>query len=77
MKEIRLYCCDVCGTNYNDKATAQKCEKNHKLPVNLKPTKWQPKGVQANGYPKVVTVKFADGSRARYDYAGRVYNENN
>lgn len=31
MKEKKLYTCELCHTNYEEKETALKCEKNHKL----------------------------------------------
>ena len=30
MKDITLWKCDICGTEYRDKKQCQKCESNHK-----------------------------------------------
>ena len=35
MKEVKHYICEICGTEYNDKAKAQGCEKGHKKPIEI------------------------------------------
>ena len=72
MKEIKLYCCEICGTNYNNKKMADTCEKNHKIPLKAKGCKWKPKSVENDGYPLEVLVEFADGSKVIYRKGGRI-----
>ena len=40
MKEQKLYVCDYCGTQYKEKAECKKCEEGHKLPVEIKDSKY-------------------------------------
>lgn len=61
MKELKLYCCEICGTNYNNKAEAQACEKNHKAPVKYTPMNWKPKIFIDSGYPLAIIAEFSDG----------------
>lgn len=72
MKEYKIYCCEICGTNYNNKASAQACEKNHKAPVKYTPTKWKPKTVIDSGYPLAIIAEFSDGQKFVYTKGGAI-----
>lgn len=66
MKQIVLYTCEHCGYQYANKLDAQKCEKNHKIPVGVKNAKYTCIGVDETGYPIRVTIVFSDGSERCY-----------
>ena len=59
MKEKKLYTCEICHTDYAEKETAVKCEKNHKflekatIVGNYKPMATHPSGI-----PYKIRVKF-------------------
>lgn len=35
MRKIEHYICEICGTEYRDRLSAEKCEKCHKRPVAI------------------------------------------
>ena len=70
MRELKLYCCEFCGTNYRDKESAKACEKNHKVPQKYMPTKWKPKNVEIGGYPLEIIAEFPDGKKIVYAIRG-------
>ena len=35
MKELKLYACEHCGTQYKNKAEAEKCETSHKTKLKI------------------------------------------
>ena len=70
MRELKLYCCEFCGTNYRDKESAKTCEKNHKMPRKYTPTKWKPRSVEASGYPLEIIAEFSNGEKVKYEKRG-------
>lgn len=72
MKELKLYCCEICGTNYNNKAGAKECEQNNKSPVEYTPTSWKPKNVIDSGYPLAIIAEFSDGRKVIYKKGGYI-----
>lgn len=66
MKEVKHYICEICGTEYNDKTKAQKCEKGHKKPAKIINARYLPITNNALGIPNVIEVEFADGSKFEY-----------
>lgn len=69
-KEIRFYCCEICGTRYSHRVDAECCEKNHKIVKEVsKPT--YDKDDKKNEYPDSVLVTFTDNTEARYYRKGR------
>ncbi len=66
MKQISLYQCEICGTQYKSKTDAQTCEKNHKKLIDLEALKYVPYKNDKSGYPITITVKFEDGKFITY-----------
>lgn len=62
MTEKKLYTCDICHTDYNNKADAQKCEKEHCVSTMMKDFRYQ----AHSKYPHKVEVKFTDGTTRWY-----------
>lgn len=57
MKAKTLYTCEICLTDYAEKADAIKCEREHKKYECVKDFRYQ----AHSPYPTKVEVKFADG----------------
>ncbi len=69
-KEIKFYCCEICGARYSNRADAEYCEKNHKIVKDvLKPM--YDKDDKKNEYPDSVLVRFTDNTETRYYRKGR------
>lgn len=66
MKQIALYVCEHCGTQYAEKADAQKCEKNHKQPKEVGGCRYLSIKIDASGYPSTINIMFEDGSMRQY-----------
>ena len=65
MKEVKHYKCEVCGTLYANEKECDACEKQHRMPVEIKSAKHLPKKVSAK-YPTQINIKFDDGSTRTY-----------
>lgn len=61
-----LHGCEHCGTQYSDKAEAQRCEKNHKKPKEIRKCRYPAIGNDASGYPSTIIVTFEDGSECQF-----------
>ena len=66
MKTVNLYKCEICGTEYNEKAKCLKCEKNHKRKGEIVKMRYQSVNFDETGYPDKITVKFEDGVEKIY-----------
>lgn len=66
MKEVKHYICEICGTEYNDKAKAQRCEKGHCKPIEIVKSRYLKIANNMKGYPLEITVKMADGTEQKY-----------
>lgn len=66
MKEIKLYQCSICGTQYAERRTCMECEGSHK--TKLKICRAQHIAFKNNrkGWPVLLFVQDADGSTAEY-----------
>lgn len=59
MKEKTLYTCQICNTDYSEKADALDCEKNHKVIDNAVIVGvYMPKFLAGDGVPIKLRVKF-------------------
>lgn len=59
MTEKKLYTCDICHTDYNDKERARQCEKNHKLLEKATIVgEYKPDSMMPTGVPYKIRVKF-------------------
>lgn len=66
MREIRLYKCEICGTDYADKSMALACEKFHTKPVSVDPCKYIPYTNTKKPYPETIMVSFENGKKVKY-----------
>lgn len=66
MKEIKLYTCEICNTNYSDKNKCKECEKNHKMPVKIEKCKYLSYKSNVTGLPTKITVMFDNGESKTY-----------
>ena len=66
MKKIERYVCEICKTEYADEAQAQKCERTHKLPLEIVSQRHRPITDDQSGYPQTITVKMGDGRVITY-----------
>lgn len=65
MRKVEHYICEICGTEYKDKAMCQKCEKAHKQVLSIKGTRYLPVTQDATGLPSVITIEYADGKQTK------------
>lgn len=66
MKEIKHYVCEVCGTEYNEKLKAQKCEKGHKKPIRMSDCRYLSIKDNEKGYPISIKIVMEDGTEQIY-----------
>ena len=70
MKEITLYKCDICGTEYKSANDAEACEKYHIKPINDSPFAsaiYKPyRARSCEPYPYKIAVKMEDGKTLIY-----------
>ena len=67
MKEIKLYQCEVCGTEYTDKKQAEECEENHVETLEIVKCKFVKRALMHDGFPASITVKSDDGREMTYN----------
>ena len=60
MKELKLYQCEHCHTQYAKEADALKCEEYHKIPKKVKIGRCHPFTMNDSSYPLQVIVTFDD-----------------
>lgn len=66
MKEINLYQCEICGTQYASSKAAQDCEKSHKTIESIESAKYRSLKSNPDGYPDKITVVFSDNKQVTY-----------
>lgn len=68
MKEIKLYVCETCGTQYSEKKKCDECEKLHesKIPKKIIKAKYLPIAQDRTGHPINITIEFNDGTKVEY-----------
>ena len=66
MKELKLYQCEVCGTQYADKLKAKECEKYHVRDLEI--TDFQYRGMNENTdkFPVKIWVQSKSGEKRMY-----------
>ena len=62
MKEVTLYECEVCGSQYSSSKMAKECEKIHKTIQEIGSVKYR----SMDGYPNEITVVFSGNKRVTY-----------
>lgn len=67
MKEIRLYVCSVCHTQYADADVCEACEKNHKTKLKIIDKIYRPFRDDATGLPiKIIIEDSQTGKKFVY-----------
>lgn len=66
MKEVKHYICELCGTEYKDKESAQRCEKCHKKPIAIIRQRYVSQSQNGAGYPVTLEVQMSDGTFHTY-----------
>lgn len=66
MKQVNLFVCEYCNTQYKDKDRAIECEKHHKRIKKIVSAKYRSINSCADGIPDYVTVEFEDGKQVKY-----------
>lgn len=66
MKTVQKYRCEMCNTEYADKAVATSCEKNHKIPQSIASARYLSQAQDGRGYPVTISVLMSDGSTVVY-----------
>lgn len=70
MRKIEHYICEICGTEYMDRLSAEKCEKFHKKPVAIIKSRYvsqyQNGAGYPVGYPVTIEVQMSDGTFKTY-----------
>lgn len=62
MKELKLFVCDSCGTQYKDRDNAKQCEKSHNFANRIVNSTYH-----ANAdYPDRIEVHFTNGKKIWY-----------
>ena len=70
MKSKTLYTCEICNTDYSDKAKAKECEKGHQT-YEVIENRYH--GINMGGeYPYVIVVEFKDGTKRMYKKRGSI-----
>lgn len=66
MVEEKIFRCELCSATYKTADEAEACENNHKKYDEIIQVKYTPIGVDIDGKPKNIFVKFTDGSMQWY-----------
>ena len=66
MKELKLFVCEVCGTNYKDKEACLECERSHIKPKKIVGARYIPLKDNKAGYPMSIDIEFEDGVVKRF-----------
>ena len=66
MKEKVLYTCEVCRTDYANKAEAKRCEESHEKKLKIVDSRYLARAQTLIGFPITITVQSEDGIRVTY-----------
>jgi len=66
LRELKLYQCEICGTQYADKINAKTCEESHKIPKKILGCKYLSYKQNQLGYPQKISIVFEDGKVVEY-----------
>lgn len=66
MKELKLYQCEICGTQYSDKLKAEECEKHHATGLEVVNGIYLNMKECADKFPVKIWVKSKDGEERMY-----------
>jgi len=66
MKEIKVFACEFCNTEYKEKREAIECEQHHKKIKSVTACDYSSKDLGENGYPESILVEFDNGAGIRF-----------
>ena len=66
MKEVKLYQCEVCGTQYIDKENAKKCEKFHAKDLEIDRLYHRGMNETTDNFPVKILIKAKNGKTRLY-----------
>lgn len=66
MKKVEHYICELCGTEYNDKSKAMRCEKGHREPKEIVKSRYNAIIDNLKGYPIAIDIKMSDNNVITY-----------
>lgn len=66
MKEIKLYQCEYCNTQYKNRSECESCEDNHIVPVKIVSAGYHASRLKRN-YPDAIIVEMDDGNKIMYE----------
>lgn len=66
MKELKLFQCEICGTQYASRIFAENCEESHKVPMKISGCKYLSQKQNQSGYPQKISIIFDDGKTIDY-----------
>lgn len=66
MKKLELYQCEICGTQYNEKAKAVNCENSHLVDIKITNMVFIPISMDASGFPIKIEITAPNGEKAVY-----------
>ena len=66
MKELKLFVCEICGTQYKEKRKCQECESSHKEPKSIVSSHYLSYQNNKSGYPNIIQVEFSKGEVISY-----------
>lgn len=66
MKELKLYQCEVCGTQYADKDKAKQCEQYHARGLEIDGWSYRGMNETTEKFPVKIWVKSKSGEERMY-----------
>lgn len=66
MKELKLFVCETCGTQYADKNACTSCEAAHKKPTGIVECAYKSNGILPDGFPLKIRIDFGSGKSLWY-----------
>ena len=66
MKEKKLYICEICGVEYNEKTKAERCEAGHIKPKKIVDAKYYGYGADSSGFPCKVIIELENGEKISF-----------
>lgn len=68
MKEVKLYICEICNTQFKDKNECKKCEDGHVKIKEIKSVRYRPAKDTIAGIPETIEVLFENGKSYIYKH---------
>jgi len=65
MRKVEHYICEICGTEYKEKAMCEKCEKTHKKGLTIAKARYISVTMDGTGLPISIEVEYKDGRETK------------